>query len=69
MGCANIEDVINLLKFLFGKCNGKKPFRRPGHRWENITKDVIEIGVKMSIGLQRRSHEHCNKPSDYISGR
>jgi hypothetical protein len=54
--CTSIEGAIHAGKFLFGRCNGKRPFRRPGHTWENITKDVIEIGVKMRIVLQTRCH-------------
>ena len=39
MGCAR-HTGYDVGKYVFGKRNGKRPFRRPGHRWEFITKDV-----------------------------
>lgn len=29
--------------FLWGTHEGKRPFRRPGHRWEDITMKLKEI--------------------------
>ena len=43
MGCAKYTGH-NVGKFVFGKCNGKRPFKRFGHIWETITKDFIGIG-------------------------
>jgi hypothetical protein len=48
MGCAR-HTGYNVCKFLFGKRNGKRLFRRPGHRWENITNDVIGMDMKKRI--------------------
>jgi hypothetical protein len=39
----------NVGKLVFGKCNGKRRFRRSGHRWEIITKDVIGMDVKKKL--------------------
>jgi hypothetical protein len=37
--------VRNIYSFLLGKPEGKRPLRRPRHRWEdNIRMDVREIG-------------------------
>jgi len=48
MGCVR-HTGYNVGKFVFGKCNGKRPFRRPGHRREIITKDVIGMDVKKQL--------------------
>lgn len=48
MGCARHTEY-NVGKFVFGKCNRKGPFRRPGHRWEITTKDVIGMDVKKKL--------------------
>jgi hypothetical protein len=38
-------EMRNAYKILFRKPEGKKPLRRPRHRWENnIRKDLGEIG-------------------------
>jgi hypothetical protein len=34
----------NIYSILVGKCEGKRPFRRPSHRWkDNMTLDLREI--------------------------
>jgi len=48
MGCAR-HTGYDVGKFVFEKCNWKRPFRRPGHRWEIITKDVIGMDVKKKL--------------------
>jgi hypothetical protein len=74
MGCAR-HTGYNVGTFLFGKCNGKWLFRRPGHRWENITKDVLlnyykgcyRNGCEEENCLRTRSREHCYKCSCSVS--
>ena len=43
---ARMEEVRCVFKILSGKFTGKRPLRRPRHRWkDNITMDLKEIGV------------------------
>jgi hypothetical protein len=36
----------NVYRLLVGKPEGKRPLRRPRHRWiENIKMDLLEIGL------------------------
>jgi hypothetical protein len=38
-------EMRNAYKILIGNCDGKRPLRRPMHRWEdNIRMDLREIG-------------------------
>jgi hypothetical protein len=42
---ASMGKIRNIYKILVGKPEGKRPFRRPGQRWEdNIKIDLKEIG-------------------------
>jgi hypothetical protein len=41
---ARMEKEIKVYKVLVGKSEGKRPFGRPRHRWEN--------GVRMDLGLR-----------------
>ena len=41
-----MEEGRNAFKILTGKPTGKRPLRRPRHRWEdNIRMDLKEIGI------------------------
>jgi hypothetical protein len=41
-------EIKNAYNILVGKPEGKRPLRRPRHRWEdNIRKDLKEIGWKL----------------------
>jgi len=48
MGCAKYTGY-SVGKYVFGKCNGKRPFRTSRHRWEIITRDVIGMDVKKKL--------------------
>jgi hypothetical protein len=38
-------EVRGVYRVLVGKCEGKRPLGRPGHRWEdNIKIDLHEVG-------------------------
>jgi hypothetical protein len=39
-----MEKEIKVYKILVGKSEGKRPFGKPTHRWEN--------GVRMDLGLR-----------------
>jgi hypothetical protein len=44
---ACMEEMRNAYKIVNGKSEGKRPLRRPRHRWEdNITMDIRETGWK-----------------------
>jgi hypothetical protein len=60
----------NAHKILVGKSEGKRPVRRPTHRWENITMDMKETRcavrtgcVRLMTGFVLGSYEDCNEPS------
>jgi hypothetical protein len=38
-----VEEMRNAYKILFGKPEGKRPFGRPKHRWEDNKMDLREI--------------------------
>jgi len=43
---ASMREMRNSYNTLVGKCEGKRPFRRPRHRWEdNIRMDLRVEGV------------------------
>ena len=43
---AKMEEGRSAFKILTGKPTGRRPLRRPRHRWEdNIRKDLEEIGI------------------------
>jgi hypothetical protein len=47
-----MKEVRNVCKILFGKPEGKRPFRRPNRRWEyNIKMNIREIGFGVLIGF------------------
>jgi hypothetical protein len=47
------------MKISTGKTEGKKPFVRPRHRWEdNIKMDLIEIGWKSVDWIQLAQKRH-----------
>jgi hypothetical protein len=65
----------NVYRLLVGKPEGKRPLRRPRHRWiDNIKIDLLEIGVNVVawIGLAQdryRWESSCelgNEPSGSI---
>lgn len=42
---AHMSYIGNALNILFGKLEGRKPLRKPKHRWEdNIMMDLGEVG-------------------------
>jgi hypothetical protein len=42
----------NAYRILVGKMDGRRPPRRPGHRWEdNIKMEIREMGWVVWIGL------------------
>jgi hypothetical protein len=67
-------EIRNAFKILVGKPEGKRPLRRPRHRWEdNINMDFWKIvfGLDSSgsgQGLMVGFCEHGNDPSDSIKG-
>ena len=51
---ARMEEGRSAFKILTDIPAGKRPFGRPGCRWEdNNTKDLKEIGINTGIGLIR----------------
>ena len=43
-----MEDSRSAFKILTGNPTRKRPLRRPGRRWENITRmDLEEMGINM----------------------
>ena len=47
---ARMEDGRSAFKILTGTPEGKRPFGRPRHRWEdNIRMDLKEIGIRIGI--------------------
>jgi hypothetical protein len=43
----HVGEMINAYNILVGKPKGKRPLRRPRHRWEdNIRMDLREIGLE-----------------------
>jgi hypothetical protein len=44
---AHIGEIRNAYKILLGKPEGKKPLRRPRHRWE----DNIKMGWRAKTGF------------------
>jgi hypothetical protein len=50
---ARIEAMRNACKILIGNLEGKRPLRRPSHRWEgNITTNIKEIKSRdSSVGI------------------
>jgi hypothetical protein len=58
-------------RVLLGKPNGKRPFVRPRHRWEdNIRMNLQKVGSMDWIELaQDRDGECGNEPSSFITCR
>jgi hypothetical protein len=49
---ARMGEERKLYKVLVGKPEGKRPLRRPSHRWEDgIRRDLREIGLGVWIGF------------------
>jgi hypothetical protein len=49
-----MREKRNMYRLLVGKPEGKRPLRRPRHRWiDNIKMDLLEIGLNVvdRIGL------------------
>jgi hypothetical protein len=36
-------EIINAYNILVGKLEGKRPFERPWHRWEDVRMDLWEL--------------------------
>jgi hypothetical protein len=75
--CSTNGEKLNPYRILVGKSEGKRPLRRPRHRWvDNIKRNLGEIGwASMDlIDLPRTGtsgglslSEHSNEPSGSIT--
>ena len=63
-----MEEGRSVFKFVTGKPKGKRPLRRPRHRWEdNIKMDLKEIGINTNNSVDSAQNRGLLKsPCEYV---